>query len=271
MEKGKIIVLLGMHRSGTSYVSKLLYEMGISMGDRLLSGDWSNPDGHYEDIDFLTFHKKILDRSNLSPYLTESFPLDIREEDVACANLLLQKKSQDKTSWGWKDPRTILFLPFWRSIIDNGIYIVVFRKPEDVVHSLLRRQKITRTKPIGRKGFLKNLLSFRSFSSILIQGNEFLSSWIFHYSFLLSNLEKDDPIFFLPIENAEEWADTILPQWLKEHNIEVSPRNSSEINKQKRGHNLPFTLSNKLLDQANRIYTELLERYQLQERLYGNR
>jgi hypothetical protein len=41
--------------------------------------------------------------------------------------------------WGWKDPRTSLFLPFWDQLVPDGRFLFVFRHPIEVLLSLLRR------------------------------------------------------------------------------------------------------------------------------------
>ncbi|QJX01930.1 hypothetical protein HML84_05995 [Alcanivorax sp. IO_7] len=41
--------------------------------------------------------------------------------------------------WGWKDPRTSLFLEQWDELLENPVYFFVFRHPLEVVASLLKR------------------------------------------------------------------------------------------------------------------------------------
>jgi hypothetical protein len=41
--------------------------------------------------------------------------------------------------WGWKDPRSVLFLNFWAELVPDARYCFVFRPPWDVVDSLFRR------------------------------------------------------------------------------------------------------------------------------------
>ncbi|MCK4816954.1 hypothetical protein KA005_14390, partial [bacterium] len=61
--KGTPIIILGMHRSGTSIVANMLHRIGISMGEDLLKSDKFNPNGYYEDADFLGINKGILTNS----------------------------------------------------------------------------------------------------------------------------------------------------------------------------------------------------------------
>ena len=41
--------------------------------------------------------------------------------------------------WGWKDPRTCLFLPFWLDRLPDALIVGVFRHPLEVYESHLRR------------------------------------------------------------------------------------------------------------------------------------
>ena len=58
--KSKVIAITGMHRSGTSLLANLLNQAGLSLGEKLLGPMDSNPKGHFEDYDFLKFHKELL-------------------------------------------------------------------------------------------------------------------------------------------------------------------------------------------------------------------
>src|SRR5262249_24095134 len=45
--------------------------------------------------------------------------------------------------WGWKEPRTTLFLPFWKSVIPGLRFVICVRSPLDVALSLQKRNGIT--------------------------------------------------------------------------------------------------------------------------------
>jgi len=55
-----ILVIAGMHRSGTSLLAALASEAGFDMGARLLAAGPGNPGGHFEDLDFLELHDAAL-------------------------------------------------------------------------------------------------------------------------------------------------------------------------------------------------------------------
>src|SRR5690606_30090775 len=58
----------------------------------------------------------------------------------ARARRLLAEHFSDAPVWGFKDPRTSLTLPFWRTVVDRPMaFVVCVRSPADAVASALRR------------------------------------------------------------------------------------------------------------------------------------
>ena len=54
------LIIAGFHRSGTSLVSQLLHRAGLFLGYDLMGASFSNPHGHYEDIEVYDLHEQIL-------------------------------------------------------------------------------------------------------------------------------------------------------------------------------------------------------------------
>ena len=55
-----VLVITGMHRSGTSLIAAILREAGVHLGDQLIGADTGNIRGHFEDVDFVQFHQTVL-------------------------------------------------------------------------------------------------------------------------------------------------------------------------------------------------------------------
>ena len=132
-------IVTGMHRSGTSLLAGLLHESHVNMGAQMLGAADSNPKGHYEDIQFLNFHRSVLLDSNLSPFgWTCENSIRFSEDRVKEArHLVLEKQKSD--FWGWKDPRTTLVLDFWASIFPTAKFLFAYRSVAEVADSLFRR------------------------------------------------------------------------------------------------------------------------------------
>jgi len=98
-----------------------------------------NPRGHFEDVDFYNFHEKILRRFGQSLLVQDVATLGrITSEETQEALTLIKQRSAYEV-WGWKDPRTSLFLEFWHSLLPTACYVFVYRHPVEVALSLLRR------------------------------------------------------------------------------------------------------------------------------------
>ncbi|MEG4318187.1 MULTISPECIES: sulfotransferase [unclassified Microcoleus] len=142
-----VLIITGMHRSGTSLTAAFLQAIGINLGDNLLRGNYWNPKGYFEDTDFVEFQRKIL--QTCSPCNETGFPdwgwteseqLDKQKLNTnkEPAQQLVKSRSHQSGLWGWKDPRTSLMLDFWNQIIPNACYLFVYRYPWDVADSILR-------------------------------------------------------------------------------------------------------------------------------------
>ena len=133
------LVVTGMHRSGTSLLANLLREAGVAVGDRLYGPNAFNPKGHFEDEEFLDLHEAIL-KFNGTTWALHDAPDELRisDEHRARARELVARRSGQHL-WGWKDPRTVLFLDLWHGLLREAKFIFIFRPATLVVESLRRR------------------------------------------------------------------------------------------------------------------------------------
>ncbi len=154
----KLIVVLGMHRSGTSAVMNALASLGAALGDDLLPAGKDNPKGFFEDkaindlnIEMLSvigqhwFSLSLVTDSDVEQLISAGY--------LAKAKQLLQEKMQDVDVFGFKDPRVSKLFKFWKRVFCdmdiNVHYVWCLRHPLSVAQSLLKRNKT----PI-RKGYL---------------------------------------------------------------------------------------------------------------------
>jgi hypothetical protein len=134
-----------MHRSGTSYLASVLAALGVRMGESLLAADAGNPRGYFEDVSVLAFHKKLLaKRAPLSQTRADFLPGEgfsgtWNAEELAEADALLGKLEGDGF-WGWKEPRTCLFLDEWLKKLPQARCVAVYRHPLEIYYSFLKRR-----------------------------------------------------------------------------------------------------------------------------------
>ena len=134
-----VLVITGMHRSGTSLTTSLIESAGIFIGDRLMGAGIGNTKGHFEDWDFVDLHRQCLTAQKVSREgWTRQSNFTFSPEYIQRAKTLVAARSQ-YSIWGWKDPRTTLFLNCWDSIIPEAKFVFIYRSPWDVVDSLFRR------------------------------------------------------------------------------------------------------------------------------------
>ncbi|MEM9214619.1 MAG: glycosyltransferase [Cyanobacteria bacterium P01_F01_bin.150] len=133
------IIIIGMHRSGTSLIASLLQSGGLNIGENLMHSGVGNAKGHFENLDFYTFHRSVLQSKGIHP---DGWTL----ENNICVSHADRQKAQgilarnaSVSPWGWKDPRTVLFLDFWLELFPNANLVMVYREPWAVVDSLYRR------------------------------------------------------------------------------------------------------------------------------------
>lgn len=134
------LVIAGMHRSGTSLATSLLAASGLHVGDALMGPGLGNPRGHFEDLEFVRLHERILAANGLSRegYTCQeqiAVPASARAEAAA----LVDRRRRAGRPWGWKDPRTTLFLDFWTRLLPEARFLFIVRPPWEVADSLFRR------------------------------------------------------------------------------------------------------------------------------------
>jgi hypothetical protein len=148
------IVVVGMHRSGTTLVSDILSRLGVFMGSRLES--------HLESVFFRDVNEWVLevahggwDRPRPLEDLvrtpeTRTAIIDRLKRHVRSLRFRLSywgasggfgMSRFSPAVWGWKEPRTTVTLPFWCDVFPNARYVYVYRNGIDVADSLARRER----------------------------------------------------------------------------------------------------------------------------------
>ncbi|MEG4577666.1 glycosyltransferase [Microcoleus sp. N3A4] len=138
--KPSVFIVTGMHRSGTSLTASLFQKVGVDIGKKLVGPAEGNVKGHFENADFVDFHKSVL-RSHGIDELGCTFEqtIPVAAEYVEMAKRAIDQNQQTHKHWGWKDPRTTLFWDFWLTLLPEANFICVYRSPWEVVDSLYRR------------------------------------------------------------------------------------------------------------------------------------
>lgn len=146
------VVVVGMHRSGTSATAGALAALGLSTPDPadLLPATPHNERGHWESRTLVTFHNRCLRQLggwwSAPPSLPSRWHGDVAMDgDAQVASILAEARRLAATVLArppmvLKDPRLCLFLPLWRAVLPAPpVAVLVLRHPADVARSLRAR------------------------------------------------------------------------------------------------------------------------------------
>jgi len=156
----KAVVILGMHRSGTSAVARCLESSGVYLGPpaAMIGPSVDNPKGFFELTSIVAMHEQLLaaldrgwDSSVAMP--PEWWTLPEVAPFFDDARRVVESTFAGQMLWGWKDPRTCLALPLWQRVLaERGTdvrYVLVCRNPLDIAASLQKRNGFTPEKSIA--------------------------------------------------------------------------------------------------------------------------
>lgn len=139
------ICIAGMHRSGTSMIARALNLCGLYLGDKeqIRRFGEDNVEGYWENEYFVDLDERLLAALDSAWDLPPQAPAGWEQADAlepfrAEARRLVESFA-DREPWGWKDPRSALLLPFWKSVIPGLRTVVCVREPVEVALSLNRR------------------------------------------------------------------------------------------------------------------------------------
>ena len=148
----RLIVVLGMHRSGTSAMTRGLQVMGVDLGDRLKPpAEGNNAKGFWEDVDLNALNiemLQIIDSNWCHVAENQKYYIDILRKKgyFFRAVELLRQKLSNAPIFAFKDPRLAKLLPFWKGVFNHCqfevSYLLAVRHPLSVVKSLAKRDDL---------------------------------------------------------------------------------------------------------------------------------
>ncbi|MCF8143219.1 MAG: hypothetical protein K9N21_04790 [Deltaproteobacteria bacterium] len=150
MASTKVVIVLGMSRSGTSLLTKGINVLGVELGDHLLPSTTANPKGYWENADIFDINERLLELIGSSWHSVAltgeiDFSSHCFDPIKGAARAVIANLASRYPIWGFKDPRACRLLPFWQGLLndlDADIhYVVCLRSPTDVALSLERRNR----------------------------------------------------------------------------------------------------------------------------------
>jgi hypothetical protein len=150
---GRPLLVLGMHRSGTSSFVGVASRLGAALGSDLLAADQWNPRGYGEHRGVVEIHDRFLATQGLrwdSPRRPGHFSGPAADDARAALRALLEREFASAPLFAVKDPRLCRLLPLWTpllaSLAQPPACVLVLRHPLEIAASLGRRDGIERSR-----------------------------------------------------------------------------------------------------------------------------
>jgi len=148
------LLVVGMHRSGSSALTRALNLAGLELGPHLLPPGEDNPKGFWESRPTVRLHRALLAELGSSWYDTRPLPEGwsrgpAANRTAADLETFLAAHFHDARPWGVKDPRLARLLPLWEGLLSRRgtpwASVLVLRHPFEVALSLRRRDALDPT------------------------------------------------------------------------------------------------------------------------------
>jgi len=185
----RCILVLGMHRSGTSALTGVLTNLGVNTGSRLLQPhEVDNPKGFWEHADIVSIHDELLKSLEYSWDDVRPLPnewwkhANISEFRRAIVHII-QRDFSTSALWAVKDPRMCRLLPLWLEILAEvevkPLIILNLREPCSVARSLQKRDGFSNLKAqlLWIQHFLDAEFWSRGYPREILTYQQLMSDW----------------------------------------------------------------------------------------------
>jgi hypothetical protein len=182
------VCVLGMHRSGTSALTRVLNLLGVHLGRHLLKPSRANPKGFWENSRIVACQTELL-------YVLDSFYDDILplpdgwesrpevQPYVQELSKLVNKEFRGRKLWGFKDPRTCRLLPVWtrvfRDLALDAAFVIAIRDLDGVAQSLSVRNgfSFNHSLLMSIEHNLQSELHTRGRRRVVVKYDQLMSDW----------------------------------------------------------------------------------------------
>lgn len=186
--QSKPILILGMHRSGTSAMSRFLNILGVDLGPNLVAPRFDNTKGFWEHHEIRDLDIKLREAIGSIWHDVRALPDHwdalqlVQEYRVALRSIILRDFGESGL-WGLKDPHMCRLLPLWRLVFADlelvPHCVVIFRNPLEVAASLKERDDLNQNHAM--MFWLRHSLDIeaqtRPYPRVFIHFDDMLSDW----------------------------------------------------------------------------------------------
>src|SRR6185312_15331109 len=110
------ILVLGMHRSGTSALTGMLRCLGVALGHDLMPATADNPRGYWEHAGIVAIHQQAMGAHGMAWDDIRAMPPELAHDRGMADRIaeILSAEFAGSPLWAVKDPRLSRLLPLWR-------------------------------------------------------------------------------------------------------------------------------------------------------------
>jgi len=225
----RCIIVLGMHRSGTSVMAGLLNIFGVYMGGNLLPANKNNSKGFYEHNDILRVNEDILDELGSSWDSCEELPVNWNRK-----NEMIKYKNQIKEIiirdygrleiFALKEPRISILLPLYLEVFKElkikPLFIIMKRNEIEIAESLKKGERIQLKHSLDlTKKYNLSIEKFaRGYSKINVEYGELINN----IAGLFNKIGTELGLSFRPYDDIRNEVENFLDPKLKHHNLRYS-------------------------------------------------
>ncbi|PHS36193.1 MAG: hypothetical protein COB07_12665 [Sulfurovum sp.] len=229
--KQTCILILGMHRSGTSALAGVLSLLDIYLGSKLMPANESNEKGYFENNILYNINEKLLAKIGSSwddVFFREDKLLGITE--VKELKEQIEKEFQYSDIFAIKDPRLAFLFPVYQKVLDEmGIdikVIIPYRNPIEVANSLSKRNEFPHEKAMILWSYHVLLAEkfSRDYKRVFIEFNELINNT--KNSIRTISKELDIPLTSKYKKNKKLINEFLEPS-LKHHNLSIDNLSSN--------------------------------------------
>jgi hypothetical protein len=215
------VFVLGMHRSGTSAITRLVGLLGLATppDEDLVQPTDKNPKGYWESEALVNFSERVLaavDCHMSCPIRLEpGWQRDERLRELRLAAPAAVASIFPKPPWVWKDPRHCLTFSFWRDVVPvRPLVVLVNRNPLEIAASaqkLRRDQGKIYTLALWERYLRQGLAQIEGLPVLVADYVDALRApieWCEQARVFLT--DQDVPASAPPVEEVQEFIDTGL-------------------------------------------------------------
>jgi sulfotransferase family protein len=215
VQRRPVVLVLGMHRSGTSLCSHILSALGVDMADKIPgpgnpAPTPDNPQGHWERWEIVEFHDRILglfNRDFSGRFHDFALPVawwaDPRVAEIRREIVGFLEKRMGEGYFGFKDPRTVRLMPVWHQIFNElklaPKIVLCLRNPAQIGRSLSARDHLD--PEIGEYRWLVHMVDFFRYTNKYDICTIEYEEW---FRKPLANVEKLQKFLDLPWQQSED-------------------------------------------------------------------